>query len=178
MKRILVNVAMDFPDLGYYQGMNYLVIFIYETFKDETTTYRFLHFMADKFLNAKLEKSFKGVMEMIFLSDKLMQIEIPKIWEKLKSAKVSSIHFSIALLITIFSSLIKDPNMFGLVYRIWDLFLVDGFLVVLKALLQVFKIQQKELTAVAQEDLLVSLKELERNPFCVAMFAGAPPERI
>jgi hypothetical protein len=70
---------MDFPDLGYYQGMNYLVIFVYETFKDEVTTYRFLHFIADKFLKTKLEKSFKGVMEMIFLSDKLMQIEIPKI---------------------------------------------------------------------------------------------------
>jgi hypothetical protein len=77
-----------------------------------------------------------------------------------------------------FSSLIKDPDMFGLVYRIWDLFLVDGFLVVLKALLQVFRIQEKELISVAQEDLLVSLKELERNPFCVAMFAGATPERI
>ena len=133
MKRILTNIALDFPELGYYQGMNYLVIFIYETFKDELTAYRFLHFMAEKFLKTKLEKTFKGVMEMIFLSDKLMQIAIPKTWSKLKAGNMSSIHFSVSLMITMFSTLIKDTSMFGIVYRIWDMFLVDGFLVVLKS---------------------------------------------
>jgi Rab-GTPase-TBC domain len=50
MKRVLTNVALDFPNLSYYQGMNYLVIYIYSVFEDELMTYKFLHFISDKFL--------------------------------------------------------------------------------------------------------------------------------
>lgn len=120
--------------------MNYLVIFIYATFQDELMTYRFLNFVADKFLKNKLEKSFKGLMEMIFLSDKLLEIITPEIMNKLKSGSMSSIHFSVSLLITMFSTLIKDPQYFPIVYRVWDLFLIDGFVAVLKSQLHVLNI--------------------------------------
>jgi hypothetical protein len=140
MKRVLINIALDFPELSYYQGMNYLVIFVYKTFKDELTTYRFLNFVADKFLKQKLEKSFKGLMEMIFLSDKLLEINTPKVWKKLGAGQMSSIHFSVSLLITMFATLIKDEKYFPIVYRVWDLFLVDGFVSVLKSQLHVLKI--------------------------------------
>lgn len=68
--------------------------------------------------------------------------------------------------------------MFPIVYRIWDLFLVDGFLVVLKSQLQVLRIQEKELVSLPDEDVLMSMKDIEKNPFCVAQFVGVGGERI
>jgi len=40
------------------------------------------------------------------------------------------------------------------------------------------KLQEKELVSFPDEDILMSMKDIEKNPFCVAQFAGASPERV
>lgn len=178
MKRVLTNVALDFPNLSYYQGMNYLVIYIYSVFEDELMTYKFLHFISDKFLQHQLEKSFQGVMEMIFLSDKLMQITSPQVFAKLKAGQMSSIHFSVSLLITMFSTLIKDPAYFPIVHKVWDLFIVDGFQIILKSQLLVLKIQENWLLKIPDDEVLMGMKDIEKHLWCVAQYAGASKEQI
>ena len=156
--------------MSYYQGMNYIAIFLYKTFEDEMKSYQFLCFISEKFLTEKLEKSFKGLMELIFLSDKLFQITNKRVWNLLQNGQMSSIHFSVPLIITIFTTYIKNEENFPLIYKIWDLFLVDGFISVLKTQNCILRIQEDFLQQVEEDMMLVAMKNFEKCPFSVPSF--------
>lgn len=164
--------------MSYYQGMNYIAIFLYKTFQDELKAYQFLCYISEKYLTEKLEKSFKGLMEMIFLSDKLFQITNQEVWQMLQSGQMSSIHFSVPLIITVFTTYVKEERNFDLIYTIWDLFLTEGFLSVLKAQLCILKIQEKFMEQVESDMMLMAMKNFEKTPFSVPRYLKIEDEII
>jgi len=161
---------MDYPSMSYYQGMNYIAIFLYKTFHSELKAYQFLCYISEKFLVKKLEKSFKGLMELIFLSDKLIQISNSNVWKKLQTNQMSSMMFSVPLIITMFTTYVKIPANYPFVYKVWDIFLVQGFLGVLKAQLCVLKNQEEDLLQLDSDSVLMAMKGIEKDPFCISRF--------
>lgn len=117
-------------------------------------------------------------MELIFLSDKLFQITNQNIWNMLQNGQMSSIHFSVPLIITIFTTYIKEKKNFPLVYKIWDLFIADGFISVLKTQLCVLRVQESCIGQVEEDMMLMAMKNFEKTPFSVPRFLEIEEEII
>lgn len=111
-------------------------------------------------------------MELLFLSDKLLQKTNGLIWSKLHRSKVSSILFGVPCFLTIFCSQIKSPENYSVVYKVWDLFLCDGFLPVIKYLLYLLELQQHLIFKCDEGEMIFALKNIEAHPFSVMKFLG------
>ena len=179
MERILQNIAIDYPKSSYCQGFNYIAVFLFYLFdENELKTYRFMAFITETYLRHKVDKELKGVMELIFLNDKMLQIFSPKIWGKLQQGTISSIHFTISTFITGFTSLIKDPSKLPLVEKIWDLFIADGYVSLLRTQYLIISSQEEEIMEVGADVLLTAIKEYERNPLSIVNFLKKGQERV
>lgn len=176
LKRILLNVSLEYKDtIGYYQGMNYIALFLLEAFVDEEKTYHFFCYIADRILNKYFSNNFEGVVKLIWVCDKMMQIHSPSLWKKLRHGGVSSIHFSVPNLITLFTSLIKNPDAKKHIYEIWDIMLCDGLTSVVKALIYILEIQKVHIDMIESEELLMAMRNVESDPFSVLKHSETDP---
>lgn len=128
MKTILSNLAIDYPDISYYQGMNYMVCYIWYTLDDPEDTYSFMSYIVDTFLSEHFKDGLNGVLRLNFILDKILEIKSGLIWEKLGKQGVSSSLYSVSLLLTMFSCYISKESLYPVVDMIWDIFLAKGYL--------------------------------------------------
>ena len=143
LKRILLNVSLEYKDsIGYYQGMNYIAMFLMEAFGDENKAYHFFCYISDRILTKYFANNFEGIVKLIWICDKMIQIHSPGLWAKLRHGGVSSIHFSVPNLITLFTSLIKNNEAKRHIYEIWDIMFCEGFSSIIKALIYILEVQK------------------------------------
>lgn len=153
--------------------MNYIVVFLYRCFKkNKDLTYKFFYYLTKSELINWFTKDFKGLIKLIFLSDKLIQICNGRIWNKFKGSDVSTIHFGVPCLITAFTTFLKSNNFdsFGIVCQIWDLFLAEGYLSIIKAMLYLLELQQSHILRVDTENLFLGIKDLEKEPLSIMRY--------
>lgn len=168
LKRLLLNVSLEYRDtIGYYQGMNYIAIFLMEAFDDEVKAYWFFCYVAERILNKYFANNFEGIVQLIWICDKMIQINSPGLWQKLRHGGVSAIHFSVPNLITLFTSLIKNDEAKSHIYEVWDLMLDEGLFSVVKALIYILEIQKVHIDMIDSEELLVAMRNVESDPFSI-----------
>lgn len=109
-------------------------------------------------------------MELLFLTDKLLQKTNGLIWGKLHRSKVSSILFAVPCFLTVFSSQIRTEENIPVVYRIWDMFLCDGFLPIIKYMLFSLELQQHLIFKCDEGEMIFALKNLESHPYSIMKF--------
>ena len=159
--------------MSYYQGMNYIVVFLYKIFQgNKNLTFKFFYFLTKNYLIKYFTKDFKGLIKLIFLCDKLMQICNGIVWKKLEASEVSTIHFGVPCLITIYTTLLKiqDFNSLYLISEIWDLFLAQGYRSLIKSILYCLELQQSHILDVDPDNLFLAMKDLEKDPMSVMKF--------
>ena len=173
IRRILLNIAAEYPPLTYYQGMNYIAIFLYKAFgKDAKKAFHFLCYMADYCLIKYFGNNFQGTLKLIFVVDKLLEKVYPSIWAKLFRGHVSAIHFTIPNFITLFTSMIKSPDTLPYIYDIWDCLLGKGIPCLVNSLLLMLEVQQSQLFKIPSDQLLLVMKNVEKDPFAIVKSAG------
>jgi Rab-GTPase-TBC domain len=179
MKLILLNVALENHEtIGYYQGMNYIAIFLQQTFKDPVVAYRFFCYLTHTLLAEHFSSSFGGLVKLIWISDKVIQINSPSLWNKLRNGGVSSIHFAVPNLITLFASLVKSKDAVPFIFEIWDTMFFEGLFAVLKTLISVLEIQKSHIDEIDSDELLSSMKDIESDPFAIIRKSSAGQEVI
>lgn len=177
MKILLLNVALENHDtIGYYQGMNYIAIFLQQTFKDSAVAFQFFCYLSETILAEHFSSSFGGLVKLIWISDKVIQINSPPLWNKLRNGGVSSIHFAVPNLITLFASLVKSKDATPFIFEIWDTMFFEGLFAVLKTLISVLEIQKSHIDEIDSDELLSSMKDIESDPFAVIRKSNAGPE--
>ncbi len=169
IKLLLYNIALEYQNtIAYYQGMNYIAIFIYETFMDDRKAFEFFCYIAEKILIQHFSDTFGGLVRLIWTCDRMIQVHSPLLWEKLRNGGVSSIHFSVPNLITLFTSLVKSPSSKRHIAEVWDLMLSeDGLFSVLKTLIYILEIQRVHIDQIDTELLLIAMKNVESDPFAI-----------
>lgn len=173
VKLILINIAEDFPEVSYYQGMNYLAIFLFHTFdKNSLSAFHFFSYMIDSLLQKYFGQSFQGILKLIFVVDKLLEQIYPNIWSKLSKGQVTAIHFSVPNLITLFTSLIKSKEAYLHIYEIWDTIISQGVSCLIKSLLLLLELQQSDLFSITSDNLLLVMKNVEKDPFAIVKYRG------
>jgi hypothetical protein len=169
IKLFLLNVCIEYrSSIAYYQGMNYIAIFLFETFKyDDTKAFHFYCYMAERILKKHFSHNFVELIRLIWTSDRMMQIKSPRLWERLRNGNVSSIHFAVPNFITLFASLTKVKRCQKYILDIWDIMLSEGMYAILKTLIYILELQRGSIDQIDAEQLLIAMKTLESDPFAI-----------
>jgi len=179
IKLLIMNVSLAYADsISYYQGMNYIGIFIFDAFKDELSAFHFFCYIAESLLLEHFSNSFQGLVRLIWINDKLMQIHSAGLWDRLRNGGVSSIHFAVPNIITLFASLVKKSDRKDFIYEIWDVMLANGLYSILKTLTFVLEMQKVFIEEIDPDLLLLAMKDVESDPFSLLAHAESEPRTI
>jgi len=177
--RILGNIALAFPDVSYYQGMNYIAIFLLHVFKDELKTFKFLSFIVKEYLSTKYTSGFEGLLELMYLCDKFLQGKQPEIWHKMLISRISCLYFAVPCFITLMTHLQKfslESRIF--IEKFWDLFLSGGFKTQVEVFLYLLQVQKVNMIQVDDDKLLLAIKNMDSNPLPTMEYTGVSHNEI
>ena len=120
-------MSEEYPEVAYYQGMNYIAGYLYYTFEDEELAYKFLCFIVEEYVSEFLGDGLDGVLKLTYVLDKCIETTDGFMWYKLAESDVKSVHFTVSIFLTLFTTYITDKSLYPVVDRIWDIFITDGY---------------------------------------------------
>mmetsp|Transcript_43310 Transcript_43310/g.75955 ORF Transcript_43310/g.75955 Transcript_43310/m.75955 type:complete len:208 (+) Transcript_43310:381-1004(+) len=96
-----------------------------------------------------------GVRETLYVADKIFQKFLPKLHKHMEKEHVNISMFATQWIMTLFTSTFP----FGLVSRVWDSYIVEGWKVVYRVLLSLLEHAQHDLIDLDLEDILTYLRD-------------------
>ena len=114
--------------------------YLYYTFKDPELTFRFMCFIVEEYVSEYLGSGLDGVLKLTYVLDKVIETTDGFLWYKLAEAEVKSVHFTVSIFLTLFTTFITDKSLYPFVDRIWDLFITDGYRAVIGLCLYLLQI--------------------------------------
>ena len=172
IETILFTINYSFPDIGYYQGFNIIVSFLYKllNFNEEKTFYFFygLHFNTKYNLIFKNKFAFLNILFSVF--EKIIKLNMPEILYILKNIKVDLDYFCSSWFTTLF---IGNANTFNnedspslLIYFI-EKFCVGGWSAIFNLGLTILEIGYEKIIKLEKEELIKYIMKIinEENIF-------------
>lgn len=173
MKQLLMNVALAYPELNYFQGMNYIAIFLYGLFGgDLNSCFRFFCYIIERFLIPNFSARVGGLLKLVWTQDRLIELQAHKLWQTLSKADVSSAHYATPNIGTLMTCLIKSPSTKPLVPPIWDLMLGSGIFFIYEMLMYVLDVQKAHIDQIETDELLSAMQHVDSDPFAILRGSG------
>lgn len=178
VKNVLLHCALEYPVNGYYQGMHYIGIFLYDFFEDEKEAFQMLSYITEVILIGNFANTSGGFLRLVWMTDRLMQIHSPSLWETLFKNDVSSVHFATANICTLLTCLVKTPDTTKLIPYIWDIMLARGITFIYDMLLYILDVQKAHIDQIGMDQLLPAMQNVDSDPFAVLRKTGLQPESL
>ena len=132
IKNILASFVHIFPEIGYCQGMNYLVAFLYQLLNlDEELTF---YFLCGLLLNTKYNQIFKDDFQTLTLFfkifEKILEINRPEIYYKFIDNNIVTSSYISPLFITLFTDqapTFKKDSPPKFIFFIIEKFILEGW---------------------------------------------------
>ena len=172
VKAVLVNCALQYPVNGYYQGMHYIGIFVYEFLENELEAFQLLCYITETILISNFANTSGGFLRLVWMTDRLMQLHSPRLWETLCKNDVSAVHFATANICTLLTCLVKTPETTQLVPYVWDIMLGRGVHFIYDMLLYVLDVQKAHIGQIGMDQLLPAMQNVDSDPFAVLRKTG------
>jgi hypothetical protein len=153
LERILCAYAGFDTEVGYCQGMNFIVATILLTQEDELMCfYTFLHVMRDKNWREIYKPGTPGLLTLLEQTDQLVARLLPGLHSILQTTNLEGC-FSQFFLTVYLSSLPWDAAL-----RVLDMFLLEGGEFLVNLLVKMLQLSQAELLQMEEEELYACLK--------------------
>ncbi|KIY50475.1 RabGAP/TBC, partial [Fistulina hepatica ATCC 64428] len=137
---VLHSFSLHCLDCGYVQGMGPITA-TFLCYVPPVVAYRalvFLHTSPSYNIHSLFSPGFPGLLECIYLQEKLTQLAMPDVYNAFKKNMITSMSYATKWYITLFANTVPFQTML----RIWDAFLLEGvdvFCVVATAILWVYR---------------------------------------
>jgi hypothetical protein len=156
LHRVLHAYAVMHPDLGYCQGMSYVVALVLETVGGECEAFwLFSQVMAQHALSGLWTDGLPLLRLCLYCLDRMIGMRFPKLFSHLKSLNVTPLLFASQWFTSCFTYNFPRP----LAARVWDVFLAEGLAWLFKVALAVLRIHHEKLLGLAFEPLLEFIKD-------------------
>ena len=154
IKNILFSLVYIYPKIGYCQGMNFICQFLLEATKDEEKTFHVFSAILSKTKYGNLIiDEFSLMRKYFYVFERLINLYLPELSLLLKQNNVLPSYYISPWFITLFThSFIETQT--KLLLRIFDLFILDGWISIIKIGLMLLKHYQKVLMEMIFEELL------------------------
>ena len=154
IKNILFCLLYIYPNIGYCQGMNFICQFLLEVTKDEEKTFNVFSAILSKTKYGDLIKEDFGLMKKYFyVFERLINLFLPELSILLRQNNVFPSYYISPWFITLFTHSFFG-NQTKLLLYILDLFILDGWICIIKIGIMLLKYYQKGLIEMNFEELL------------------------
>ena len=126
-------------DVGYCQGMNYIIAYLLELTKNEEDSFYIMLGLLNSNFKTLFENDLNKLTIFFYVLEKLIYLKIPEIYEYFKLNKIETNYFSSAYFITLFTNIYPNTN-FNInlaLINIFDNFIFYGWKNVFSCLLAV-----------------------------------------
>ena len=154
---ILRCLAYSNDDVQYYQGLNFIVLYLYELTKNEEETFILINnLISFTAFGDILENNFKKFNLYCEIIEKLIILFLPRIHAAFKDNQIKVIFFINPYLITLFTNVYVNipENNFKFIFYVWDNFILNGWKSIFEIILAMFKCLEKQILAINRYELL------------------------
>ena len=142
LKNILTAMAFIRPEIGYCQGMNFIVGALINFIDSEKISFWiFLSFIDDLELNLLFLKNMPDYSIRIYQLNYYIKKYFPELSNHLKKTQINPDLFFSKWILTIFSSYLP----FHILYKVWDVFIIDKWKAIFKFSLILLFLMKKDL---------------------------------
>ena len=154
IKNILFCLLYTYPNIGYCQGMNFICQFLLEATKDEEKTFNIFSAILKKTKYGDLiVDDFILMKKYFYVFERLISLFLPELSTLLKKNNVFPSYYISPWFITLFTHSFIE-NQTKILMLIFDLFILDGWICIIKIGLMLLKHYQKYLMELNFEELL------------------------
>ncbi|KJP88833.1 hypothetical protein AK88_01523 [Plasmodium fragile] len=164
---VLKICSLYFQNVGYCQGMNYVAAILFLVLKDKMYTTRCFIALLKKFnLKGMYIYTFPQLKKIMYQLKILIRSYCPKLFLYFLRKKIKIDFFCINWFMTLFS---QDLT-FEHTVKLWDVFFLFGFKILIKVSLIFLSHFEKKILSLAYEEALTFLKSITRFPFTDYLF--------
>jgi len=154
IKNVLITLANVYPEMSYCQGMNYIALFLLEVTNNEEKSFDIFSAILAKTEYSKLSlNEFELMKKYFYVFERLICIYLPELYTTFKRNNINANFFISPWFITLFTHSYNGNNT-KILMRIFDLFILDGWLAIIRIGLILLKYYQNDLFCMEFEELL------------------------
>ena len=154
IRNILTAIAYKYPEVGYCQGMNYISQFLLMLIEDEKKAFDIFSAIINKTDYSKLIiNDFELMKKYFYVFERLTCIFLPELYTTFKRNNVNANYYISPWFITLYTHSFSGNHTKILLY-ILDLFVLDGWLAIIRIGLMLLKFYEKDLINMEFEELL------------------------
>jgi hypothetical protein len=156
LKNILLSLSICYPKVGYCQGMNHIGHFLLDiTGNNEEKSFNIFSAIISKTEYDEIVlNDFKLMKKFFYVFDRLVSIFLPDLFVTInKTNRVGACFYISPWFITLFTHSFQK-NQTKLLLRIFDMFILDGWISIVRIGLVMLKYYQNDLVKMKYEDLL------------------------
>ncbi|CAL8358470.1 unnamed protein product [Lota lota] len=168
--RVLIAYAKYNPKIGYSQGMSYLAAVLLMQLGEEEAFWALVVLLdKPKYLAQLFDLNLTEVQHQVKVFHNFLKHRKPQLSQHLESMGVSSVHFIMPWLLTLFTSL----PCWDSVLAVWDLIMLNGVCVVFQTSLAIMELLEPRLLGLKDETAVLPL--LLRVPVNIAQYSVLVP---
>ena len=153
---LYININKN-KDIIYYQGMNYIVTFLYEMTHNEEDCFLILSglFYSSQYSDIFSEKMEK-MQKYLYVVERLVYIYLPKIFSHLRDNNLELNFFVNPIFISLFTNIYSSlpENDFSFLLEIWDDFILNGWKTIFTDVLAILKQNENKILNLKSEELI------------------------
>ena len=154
IKNVLISLAYTYPEVSYCQGMNYISLFLLEITNDEEKSFDIFSALLNKTEYSKLSiNDFDLMKKYFYVFERLICIYLTELYTTFKRNNINTNYFISPWFITLYTHGYNGKNT-KILIRIFDLFILDGWLAIIRIGLVLLKYYQDDLINMEFEELL------------------------
>ena len=156
LRNILVSLSETYPKCGYCQGMNHIVHFLLDiTNCNEEKSFNIFSAIISKTTYDEIVlNDFKLMKKFFYVFDRLVNIYLPDLYVTInKINRVRACFYISPWFITLFTHSFQK-NQTKLLLRVFDMFILDGWICIVRIGLMMLKYYQSDLVKMKYEELL------------------------
>lgn len=154
LEKLLREVALKFPRTGYYQGMNCIGGFLLKYSSDYDFSLTIFNYLVEKKLEKYFSQNFKNLKQLLFLSDKIFELYVPKFHKHFKGLGIGTEYFMSPIVLTLFTGSLQFIENYQLVANIIDIIIMDGWAGFFKVSVVIMQSLEKTLMEMKYDQLL------------------------
>ncbi|CAG9327272.1 unnamed protein product [Blepharisma stoltei] len=159
LTNILRAYAFLDPEIGYCQGMAYIVGVFLMHVDEESAFWMLVSFMYNYQMRGYYMQGMAKVYQSLYKANYLLKLHEPALWKKFAKSEFYPQIYAMQWFMTLFTFSFNIDT----VLRIWDCFLLEGPKILFRVFLSFFKLHKNDLINLSFENLLAGIRRIETS---------------